>query len=87
MSGSRTAAQVLDEEFLVVRAKLLEVAAAFDRLDRADGQAGQDPRLQNLRKALDIVASDRTGRAEQLQLLFSREYEPEWRTSMHLDER
>src|SRR5262245_55710095 len=37
MPESRTAAAVFDQEFLPIRAKLLEVAASLDRFGRAKG--------------------------------------------------
>lgn len=84
MATSRTAAEILDREFLVVRAKLLEAAAAFDRLDRAAGSVADDPRRQKLGQALDVLASKESNRAEQLQLLFSLPYEPQWRAKFGL---
>jgi hypothetical protein len=79
MSGNRAASDVLEREFLIVRAKLLEAAAAFDRLDRAEGSVAGDARWQKLRKALDVLASDEPNRAEQLQMLFSLPYRGEWK--------
>jgi len=74
-----TAAELLDREFLETRCKLLEVAAALDRLDRAEGSVGDDARRQKIQRALGILASDQDNRAEQLQLLFSLDYDPAWR--------
>ncbi|HQR41743.1 MAG TPA: hypothetical protein PLX97_03645 [Gemmatales bacterium] len=75
------ASDALNQFYLEARARLLEVAATLDRIDR--GQPDQnDPRLGLLRQALHEldqstgkVASDR---AEQLQLLFSRPYDANW---------
>jgi hypothetical protein len=74
----------LESEFLIVRAKLLEAAAAFDRLDRAEGSVANDPRRQKLRQALDVLAANEPDRAEKLQLLFSLPYEPNWRSKYGL---
>lgn len=79
MSGNRAAKDVLEREFLIVRAKLLEAAAAFDRLDRAEGSVAADGRWQKLRQALDVLASDEPNRAEQLQFLFSLPYRSQWK--------
>ncbi len=84
MSTPHTAAEILEREFLVVRAKLLETAAAFDRLDRAEGSVANDPRRQELRQALDVLAADAPNRAEKLQLLFSLPYEPNWRKQLNV---
>lgn len=76
--------QVLDTYFLETRAKLLEIAATLDRLDRAnaaypaDAIRADDPRLTFVRRALDILksptpASDAPSRAEALQRLYSLE--------------
>lgn len=74
-----TAAAILDQEFLPLRAKLLEVAATLDRLDRAGGRAAGDPRAKQVRVAVETLLSGRSGdRAEQIQLLFSRPYDDDW---------
>jgi hypothetical protein len=39
----RTAQEVLGQEFLTVRARLLEVAAAVDPIERGAGSVGDDP--------------------------------------------
>jgi hypothetical protein len=72
--------QILDREFLEIRAKILEIAAALDRIDRADGNVDGDPRMQLIDDAIKTVASDQTDpiRAERIQLLFSREYDAKW---------
>ena len=74
-----TASAVLDREFLEIRAKLLEVAASLDRLERAAGSVEGDPRLERIRQAIELLA-DESGRdrAEAIQLLFSRQYDPNW---------
>ena len=78
------APHVLDREFLEIRAKLLELAASFDRLDRGEGNVGDDRRMQLIRKGLDILHRDESGRAEAIQLLFSREYEENWRRTFDI---
>ena len=79
MSHTATAAQTLDREFLTIRCKLLEVAAALDRIERGQGSAAGDPRLEKIRETLAILGKDGADRAEQLQLIFSLPYEPAWR--------
>lgn len=87
MSSPPTAAEILDREFLELRAKVLEVAAALDRLDRASGAVDGDPRMKALRQALVVLQTDRTDRAEQVLLTFSRPYEPDWRAKFGLPSR
>ena len=83
----QSAAQVLDREYLEIRAKILQLAASFDRLQRGSGSktAEQDARYQLLRTALECLLSADEDRAEQIQLLFSREYDPKWRTTLGID--
>lgn len=85
----RTADTLLDESFLDVRAKLLEVAATLDRIDRATQDHGplsdpQTQRLARLNEATQILLQPSANRAERLQQLFSRAYDPNWRSSMQL---
>lgn len=81
MSIPLTAGEVLNREFLEMRAKMLELAASFDRLDRAAGCVDDDARLQKLRQALAILNQTEPGRAADLQQLFSLPYDPDWRQS------
>ena len=76
---SRNVRDVLDQEYLVARAKILELAAILDRLDRADGQPEVDPRYQLLQRGMELLQQDADGRAERVQLLFSRPYQTTWR--------
>jgi hypothetical protein len=73
------APELLNKEFLEIRAKLLETAAALDRLDRAEGSVGGDPRLKQIQEAIGILASRGPDRAERLQLAFSLPYDENWR--------
>jgi hypothetical protein len=73
-----SAPEVLNREFLEIRCKILELAAAFDRLERADGSVEEDPRMARLREALTSVLEQSSDRAEQVQMIFSREYDDEW---------
>ena len=70
---------VLDREFLEIRAKILELAASFDRLDRGDGKIENDQRMNLIREGLKLLEDPQTGRAEKIQLLFSRKYTDSWR--------
>jgi hypothetical protein len=79
MSQIATAAQILDREFLTIRCKLLEVAAALDRIERGRGSVADDPRLEKISQTLMILGHEGTDRAEQLQMIFSLPYEPDWR--------
>ncbi len=67
------ASQVLDTYFLEVRARLIEVAATLDRIDRHPGAAAlkSDPRLAFIHGALDILAGAGPHRAQSIQELYS----------------
>ena len=73
-----SAPEVLNREFLEIRCKILELAAAFDRLGRAEGSIADDQRIARLREALQTVLDESEGRAEQVQMIFSRAYEEGW---------
>lgn len=84
MTTPLTAAEVLSREFLEIRAKILEVAAAFDRLERAAGDVSDDPRIARLHEALKVVGEPQGDRAEQVQLVFSRPYDETWKRTMRV---
>jgi hypothetical protein len=67
------ARKLLDLYYLDLRCHLLEVAAGFDRIERAPGgeAALADPRAVRLRASLDILASKTPDRAERFLNLFS----------------
>lgn len=73
-----TAQQVLNREFLEIRAKILELAASFDRLERSEGSVTDDQRLERIHEALSVLGEGGGGRAERVQLIFSRSYEEAW---------
>ncbi|MGD9634848.1 MAG: hypothetical protein AB7G28_24295 [Pirellulales bacterium] len=77
-------APILEQEFLPLRAKLLEIAAALDRLDRSDEVVQREPRLQKIRTAIELLLTAEGDRAEQLQLVFSRAYEGDWQSKFGL---
>ena len=73
------AADVLEREFLQIRARILEVGALLDRLDRGEGSVADDPRIGQILQAIETLRSVKTHRAEQIQLLFSLPYFEDWR--------
>lgn len=80
MSAPLSPRQTLDRHYLEMRGRLLELAACFDRIERADpeGTIEGDPRLQLLRQGVDLLQESGTTRAEQLQMLFSDPYVENW---------
>ena len=84
MSQPRTGNELFDQEFLPIRAKLLEVASALDRVDRAGGSLGVEPRRTQVQAAIQVLLRPEDDRAEQLQLIFSRPFEDNWREKFEL---
>jgi hypothetical protein len=85
MPNTQAAAVVFDQELLPIRAKLLEIAAALDRVDRARGSGDTDPRRTQVQAAIQVLLRPEDDRAEQVQLIFSRPYEDGWQTQLGLD--
>ena len=71
-------AEILNREFLPLRAKLVELAATLDRISRAAGSVKGDPRLAKIHDALDVLGGSSDDRAEQIQLIFSLPYDDQW---------
>jgi len=84
MTGERTRDAVLEQEFLPLRAKILEIAAGLDRLDRAVPAGDDGGRRERLEKAIQLLLADDESRAARVQLLFSRDYDEQWRTRLEV---
>jgi hypothetical protein len=82
-----SAPEVLNREFLEIRCKILDLAAAFDRLHRAAGSVAEDPRLCRLHEALSAVGAEGDDRAEQVQMIFSRPYDEAWQSEFKIKPR
>lgn len=74
------APKALDAYFLEARSKLLDLAAILDRIGRGQGASGvdDDPRLETIRQALEVLHDRSGGRAERIQKLFSLDYDASW---------
>ena len=74
------AAKALENYFLEARSKLLDLAGILDRIGRGSESAGAegDPRVAKIRQALEVLHDQSGGRAERIQQIFSREYDPKW---------
>ncbi|MDB6029629.1 MAG: hypothetical protein JWM68_5852 [Verrucomicrobiales bacterium] len=64
-----TRQQVLDLYFMEARAKMIDLAAFLDRVERAEGEA--DFRLQALREALKELHAGNSDRAKRVLLSLS----------------
>ncbi len=82
MSTPRAVPEVLERDFLETRCRILDIAAALDRLDRAAVHTGEsprpDPRLTQIRQAIEALLEPGPGRSETVQRLFSLDYDPDW---------
>ncbi len=84
MTKLRSVREVFDQEFLPIRAKLLEVAASLDRLDRASGSLEAESRRTQIHAAIQVLLRPEDDRAEQIQLIFSRPFEDDWRDKLRI---
>jgi hypothetical protein len=80
------APEILDREFLPLRARLLEVAATMDRVRRGEGSVDDDPRMRQIRSALHLLATADGDFAEQFQMMFSIPYSENWREELGIDD-
>ncbi len=73
IKNTLTAKEVIDRYFLENRAKLIDLAAFLDRIDRAAGSeaAESDYRLRALFSALDVLTDGKTNRARRVLEVFS----------------
>ena len=80
-----TATEVLEREFLNIRARILEVGALLDRLERSEGDIEHDPRCQRIQRALSVLSQQGSSRAEQIQMIFSLPFEENWQEQFRSD--
>ena len=80
MSSEQTATEVFDQVFLQVRAKLIEIAASLDRIERGESAEvlADDARLKRIGEGIKILGSTGFDKAERIQSVFSDEYDPNW---------
>jgi hypothetical protein len=74
------AAKALDAFFFDARARILDLAAFLDRVERGENAAGvrNDPRLEKVWRALQVLLQSGDTRAEQVQQIFSLDYDVSW---------
>ena len=65
-----TQGEVIDQYFLEHRAKVLDIAAFLDRVDRCESKE-QDFRMIAIRKCIEELLSTDSGRTERILLLLS----------------
>ncbi len=81
MVDKPTAGEMLDQEFLQIRCRVVDVGAALDRIGRGEGaeRVLSDPRLVDLHRAVAVLIDGLPDRAERVQKIFSDAYDPSWR--------
>jgi hypothetical protein len=84
VNTEQTSEAILEQEYLPARAKILELAATLDRLDRAEGDVVDAPRRKQLRAAIELLLDEESDHAERVQLLFSRTYDRRWRETFKI---
>ena len=82
MPTTRTAIEMLDRHFLEIRHRMLDIAAALDRIDRADDAAKtrSDLRYLQLDQAIRVLTDGKPARAERIQMVFSLPYDQHWKS-------
>lgn len=80
----RTAEQVVADEFLIARAKILELAATLDRIERSSGNVEDSKQMNLLAQGMHILCDEEVDKAKRVQLLMSRHYDPQWQNTMSL---
>lgn len=81
----RNAEQIVEQEFLLMRAKILEIAAFLDRLEPQSANSmssAHEERLKLLRAGCELLLGAESDKAARLQLLFSRKFDEQWRKTM-----
>lgn len=85
MANAPSSTEILNREFLEIRAKILELAASFDRIDRASGDIGTDPRVTQINESIKVLLSEKfDDRAAAVQMIYSLPYSDSWRGDFNL---
>jgi hypothetical protein len=65
MASNMTKKEIVDQYFLEHRAKLLDIAAFLDRIDRS-GETDADFRIEALMRCIKELESEKEGRTERI---------------------
>ena len=85
ITAERSAQQIVAEDFMIARAKIVELAATLDRIERATGNVDDSKNMQLLMQGMHILCDDEVEKAKRVQLLMSRQYDPQWQTQMSIE--
>ena len=84
MPSPMSAADVLNREWLNLRKYLIDLAATLDRIGRGDGSVADDPRMLQIRQALETLTKEQSDRAATVETVFSLPYDANWREAYEL---
>jgi len=85
ISAERSAQQIVAEDFMIARARIVELAATLDRIERATGDVDDSKNMQLLMQGMHILCDDEVEKAKRVQLLMSRQYDPQWQAQMSIE--
>ena len=85
ITAERTAQQIVLEDFMIARARIVELAATLDRIERATGDVDDSKNMQLLMQGMHILCDDEVEKAKRVQLLMSRQYDPQWQAQMSIE--
>ena len=85
--AERSAQQIVAEDFMIARARIVELAAVLDRIDRAAGDVNDSKNMLLLVQGLHILCDVEAEKAKRVQLLMSRQYDPQWQTQMSIEKK
>jgi hypothetical protein len=85
--AERSAQQIVAEDFMIARARIVELAAILDRIERAAGDVNDSKNMLLLVQGLHILCDDEVEKAKRVQLLMSRQYDPQWQTQMSIEKK
>ncbi len=85
--AERSAAQIVADEFMIARAKIVELAATLDRIERASGNVDDSKNMHLLVQGMHILIDDQVEKAKRVQLLMSRDYDPNWQNLMSISKK
>lgn len=80
----RSAEQIVADDFMIARARIVELAATLDRIERATGAVEDSKNMQLLMQGMQVLCDDEVEKAKRVQLLMSRLYDPQWQSQMSI---
>ena len=79
MPNARKSLKFLTRSFCRSGRRCWKWPRRLDRLDRASGSLASESRRAQVQAAIQVLLRPEDDRAEQIQLIFSRPYEDDWR--------